>query len=390
MTIDTSIFGLRFGSNVSLQPSQDELRLFLGSRIKDDGRETHGGVLAMYSDVLERVQAFRRGHLTAAHTRLDREKMFYGALSHSLYYNPALKSAVEHYKYQLHALRSVGIRKHTAFINAAAQEIRLLGSSTKAGADKIVKLQEMVEERKKLVETLTSRRQELVRELGHIALYIGDNLFKVSNRCETSIAVLVDGSISRLKVDQLIEDVRMHRQEQLEYEQRDGLDTGQRPENVQQDIALLSREISDNFRDTAFALTQLFESIYDHTLKSAREVDALLVEYGGTKHKSYADEVDLFTRIGQVLDSLMVRGRFELKAAAIENETTRKDIFLEKRKEMLDHLYVLMQKDRRSWLRRTRERRRRSDDGSYSSPGQRSQSDRRAGHDRRKELSVSA
>jgi len=390
MTMDKSIFGLRFSSNVSLQPTQEELRMFLESTIKQGGRELHGNVLATYNDVLESVLSFRRGQLPHAPTRDEHEKMFYGVLSHSFFYNPALKSAVEQYKYQLHALRTIDFRKPRAFINAAEQAISLLDSRKETDAAKKVKMQDMVDERKKILETLNSSWPALVEELGHLSLYIRDNLFKIANRCETSIVVLVNSSIARMKENQVIEDIKIHFKEQLKYDLHDGLVTGQRLENAKKDVALLSKEISNNFRENIFALTQLYESIYDHTLKTAREIDTLMGENRRTKNTGFAEEMELFTRIEQVLDAFITRRRFELKEAETKSETTHKDIFLEKRKEMLDHLFELMQKDRRSWLRRSREMRRRSDDMPYQYPVRRSESDRRAENDRRKVLILSA
>jgi hypothetical protein len=389
MKMDNSIFGLRFGSNVSLQPTYVELRMFLASKKKEGGRELHGSVLAAYNEVLESVLSFRRGGLPDAPARDEHERMFYGALAHSLFYHPGLKSAVELFKYQLHALSAIDFRKPRAFINTAEQAISLLDPGKKADAATKAKMQDMVDERKKLLEALTGRRLALVDEVGYLALYIRDNLLRIANRCETSIVVLVESSIERMKENQLIEDIKLHFTEQLEDSLHDGLASGQRPGNAENDVALLSKEIASTFRENIFALAQLYESIYDHTLKTVREIDTLMGENRRTKDRSFAEEVELFTRIEQVLDTLVSRGRFELKSAETKSETTHKDIFLKKRSEMFDHLSELMQKDRRTWLRRSRETRRRADDIRYHNPERRSESDRRTVTDRRRALSLS-
>lgn len=390
MTMDKSIFGLRFGSNVSLQPTQEELRMFLESEKKEDGRKLHGSVLATYNEVLESVLSFRRGHLPDAPTRDEREKMFYGVLSHSFFFNLALKSAVEQYKYQLHELSRIDFRKHKAFIAAAGQEISLLDPGKKADAARKVKMQDIVDERKKVLETLTSRRPALAEELRHLALYIRDNLFKIANRCETSIVVLVESSIARMKEKQLIEDIKIQFEEQLDYGLHDDLVTGQRLENAENDFALLSKEIANSFRENTFALTQLYEAIYDHTLKTAREIDTLMGANRITGNRSFVEEVELFTRIEKVLDSLISGKGFGLNATETEIKTIHKDVFLKKRREMLDYLFELMQKDRRAWLRRSGEQRRSPDDRQYQNPSRRSGRDRRAGKDRRRVLSLSA
>jgi hypothetical protein len=390
MTMNQSIFGLRFGSNVSLQPTQEELRMFLETRKEEGGRELHGSVLATYNEVLDDVLSFRSGRLPDAPPRDEHEKLFYGALSHSFFFDQALKSAVEQYKYQLHVLSTIDLKKPRAFINAAEQEISLLNPGRKADAARMIKMQGLVDDRKKVLETINRRWPALVQEIGYLALYIRDNLFAVANRCETSIAVLVGISISRMKEKQLIEDVRVYLKEQFEYGLYDGIAAGQRFKNVQNDFALLSTELSNIFRESIFALTQLYESIYDHTLKAAREIDALMGERRKTMNRSIAGEAEFFTRIEKVLDALISGERFELKKVETKNETSHKDIFLEKRKEMLDHLFQLMQKDRRAWLRRSREQRRASDDRKYQNPSRRSGADRRAGKDRRRALSLSA
>ncbi len=391
MMMDKSIFGLRFGANVSLQPTHEDLRVFLESKKQVEGPELHGSVLAPYNKVLESVLWFRRGHLPEADAPAldEREKMFYGVLSHSFFFNLGLKSAVEQYKYQLHELGAIDVRKHRAFINAAEQEMGGLSSWKKADAVRKAKMQDMVDERKKLLETLTSRRPALVEEVRNLALYIRDNLFKIANRCETSIAVLVESSIARKKENQLIADAKIELEEQLEYGLHDGPAAGQR-RNAEDDLALLSEEIANNFRENTFALTQLYEAIYDHTLKTAREIDALMGENRRKGNAGFAEEVELFTRIEKVLDSLISGTRFELNATESKSKTIFKDVFLKKRREMFDYLFDLMQKDRRSWMRRSREQRRSSDDAQYQKPSRRSGRDRRTGTDRRRVLSLSA
>ncbi len=390
MRMDKSIFGLRFETNMSLQPTQEELWTFLESEKKEGGRELHGSVLARYDAILEDILLFRQGQLHGAPPRDEHDKMFYGALSHSFFFNPALKSAVEQYKYQLHVLSAIDFKKPRAFINAVEEAISLLNPGKKTDAARKVKIQDMADERKKLLETLNSRWPALAEELGHIALYIRDNLLKIANRCETSIVVLVDSYAARTKENQLIKDIKIHFKEQLMYDLHNGLVTRQRLENAEHDVALLSKEISSNFRENIFALAQLYESIFDHAMKTSREIDILMTKNRKKKNRSFAEDVELFTRIGQVLDALISGWRFELNVPEAKSETTHKDIFLEERKEMIDHLFELMQKDRRSWLRRSGEKRRISDDRQSHYPVQRNGSDRRAVKDRRRALSLSA
>lgn len=390
MKIDNPIFGLRFGSNTTLQPTHEELRLFLESRKKEGGRELHGGVLAAFAEVLEDVISFQRRQLHEARRQDVRERMFYGVLGHSLFFNPALKSAVEQYKYHLHALTTLDFKKPGAFINAVEEAMSRLNPKKKDDATKLVKFRAMAGERKKLLETLTLKRAELVEELSHIAMYIRDNLVKIENRCETSIVVLADSRISRKKETQLIEDIKIHFKEQLKNDLRDGLVTSRHLEIAKRDVDLLMKEILFVLRDNFYSLTRLFEAIYDHTRKIVHDIDILMEEYQRKKNRSFEEDVALFTWIEQVLVALISADRFDLKTTEMQTETTHKTILLEKRDEMLNHLFELLQKERRSWTRRSREyNRRRSDPPGHKDLKRRSGCDRRAGEDRRRFASAS-
>jgi thioredoxin-like negative regulator of GroEL len=187
----------------------------------------------------------------------------------------------------------------------------------------------------------------------------------------------------------VIEDVKSHFTGQPGDSLQDGR-AGRRPGNAENDVALLSKEISNTFREAIFALMQLYESIYDHALKTVREIDALMGENRKAKDRNFTEKMELFTRIEKALDSLVASGGFELKAAEARSETAHQGIFLQKRREIFDHLFALMQKDRRVWIRRSRETRRSADGARYRDPERRRESDRRAAPDRRRALCLYA
>ena len=58
MATDKSIFGLRFGSNPELNPSNEELQAFLKNTKKPGSREVHGNDLVRYSELLDGLAAF--------------------------------------------------------------------------------------------------------------------------------------------------------------------------------------------------------------------------------------------------------------------------------------------------------------------------------------------
>ena len=65
---DDSIFSLRFGSNVKLEPSGDELKFFLESR-KAESKEQQGDDLSPYWELLTAVANYKTG-LSQRHFRV--------------------------------------------------------------------------------------------------------------------------------------------------------------------------------------------------------------------------------------------------------------------------------------------------------------------------------
>jgi ferritin len=340
MTINKSIFGLRFLSHAEIYPSQEELRAFIESIKKNGGQEVHGNDLAKYRELLKEMQQDFQG------------KMFFGVLSHSRFVNPALKSAVEQYKYLLHELITLDFKKPKVFIR---------------------------------------RWAALAEELSNIALYIRDNLLKIEKLCEASIVILVDLQIEKKFESQLIEEIKTHFKEHLKDSIHHGPIANQYLETVKKDVDMLSKEISVILREDVYALQNMYESIYDHTKKIAREIETLMDKYKSRKGKNFEDDWRLLEQVEQVLVSLISEYHFEFTATEILTETAHEDILLEKRKEMLDRLFELLHKERRSRSnRRTGEDRRRSNDQNHKGTERRSGKDRRTKKNRRISFNLSS
>jgi hypothetical protein len=290
---------------------------------------------------------------------------------------------VEQFKYQLHALTTIEFKKPRAFIKSTEEAIRQLNPKKKADAVKIAKMRGMAEERTAMLETLNKLWADLVEELGHLAMYIRHNLVKIEDRCEAAIVVLVDSHIARKKESQLIEDVKAQFKEQLKNDLHYGLITKQHLETAKHDVLVLSGELSNLFKDDIYELTRLYEAIYDHLKKTVKEIDAVMAEVGRRKDKRLEEDVDLFAEIEKILVSLVSDYQFELKAAEVRSKTGYESILLEKRKEMIDHLFELLKKERRSWNRRSREDRRKQD-LKGKEPIRRSGVERRSSKERRK------
>jgi hypothetical protein len=110
-----------------------------------------------------------------------------------------------------------------------------------------------------------------------------------------------------------------------------------------------------------------------------------------TKNKSIDDDKELLTQLEQVLVSLISEYHFELTATEIRTETGREDILLEKRRELIDYLFDLLRKERRTRNnRRTGGDRRRANDQNRKEPERRRGTDRRSGKNRRRPLNLSS
>ncbi len=384
MTKNKSLFGLRFGSNAELCPTREELEIFLRSPKMEGVRESHGNDVAPYRELLESVKAFEQHERPYASPQAFEEHMFYGVLGHSRFFSPVLAAEVEQFKYHLHALKTLDFKKPMAFIKAAEDEMGRLNPKKSNDSDKLARLSSMIDERKSTLELLQRHRAALVKELIDIALYLRDNLLMIGKRCEAAIVILVDLQISRKMENHLIEDIKTHFKEQLRDSLRDGPVTRQYLETVKKDVAQLSKEMSSILREDVYALTRLYEAIYDHVRNTAREIETPMAKTERVKGKGIEDDRVLFAGLEKVLVSLISGYHFDLKPAIVRSETVHEEILLEKRRELLDQIFELLQKERRARLdRRSAEDRRKSTGLGHTGPERRSGKNRRSGEKRR-------
>jgi hypothetical protein len=380
MMRNQSIFGLRFEVSDEFSPTPEELRVFLESPKKEGRRELHGLDMARYNELLDDMLAFKLYQRQNAGPQDLWERMFYEVLSHSCFSNTALKSAVEQYKYYVHALTTLNFRKPTTFIKTAKEEIGRLNPKRRDDAAKLARLQNMVDERERTLEALLRRQATLAVELNYLARYIRDNLAEIAKLCEVSISVLRDPKTEGQEERRLIDDIKTYFKEQLKNALHQGAITKQDLETAKKDVAALSREVSALLREDSYALAQLYEAIRDHTKKSALEIDALLERIDGKKNKDFEDFNRFFALIEQVLVSLISDYHFELNVKPAHTETAHEHILLEKRKENLNHIFEVLQKERR--LRSPRRKvaeRRKPKDPNYKGPERRTGKDKRTG-----------
>jgi len=384
MTIDESIFGLRFGSNEELSPSLEEINTFLRSPKKEGGNVLHGSDLSAYGDLLNRVLFYKQHQLQNVGPPDFREKIFYSALGHSCFFAPSLKLAIEQYKYHLHTLASLDFRKPSGFIRAAEEEMSGLNADRKSDAAKLARLHSMVDERKQALETLKKSRATLAAELVAITRYIRDNLNKIVTLCEVSLAALAEVQSSNSEENRLIQDVKTHFKEVLKDALHHGPLTKEYLETVKNDVDTLSRELSGIIREDVNTITRLYKAIDDHIKKYSAGLNELLTKIAEQKEISFDEEKKLFSQIEQQLVSLVSDHQFPVKTAAHHTDTSYADILTDKRKEMLDYLVDLLHRERRTrHERRSGQERRKFADPDYADPDRRSGKDRRSSHHRR-------
>jgi hypothetical protein len=343
--METAIFGLRFKSHEALQPAIEDLRLFLESPRKDGKKETHGDDLADYLQHLARVEEFEKDRQRGMGRTDFHEKMLLGVLSHSQFFTASLKSAVEQYKYHYHTLMTIDLRKPLAFIKSAEEEIKRFNPKNKDDQAKRDRLQAMIDQRSKDLETLKKRWPLLGDELHHIAVYITDNLLKIRKLCESSITVLVGLQIGGEKTGQLIEDIKAHFKEQVRDYLQLGPVTKQYVESLQEDVAKLSKQLSQQVLEDTYAVTRVYEALHDHAQKIGGELDGLIRQVKAKQHKSIDEDRDLFGRIEQSLISLVSDHHLDTAMPKDARSGEKHDrLLIEKRKEMLDHLFDLLKK----------------------------------------------
>jgi len=339
MTADKTIFGLRFRSNEKLQPSIDGLRIFLDSPKKDEKGMLHGDDLAAYRDLLKAVESFEHGRQKGIS-----DWMLFTVLDHSHLVKPALKSAVEQYKYHIYNLSELDLKKPSAFIKSAEEEIARLNPKKKDEAARKERLLGMVEDRKRALDALKKLWLALAEELSHIIAYIRDNLAKIKKLSEESIVILVGDQISRRKEGDLIDDIKTQFKERLRESLHQGTITREQLEAAKEEVAGLSKRTADLMRADIYTLTELYETIHEYSGTASRELDRMMGEIETKKHASFDEDLDLYAQVEKTLVLLTGGCRFEITTTDIGTETEHDLIIVEKRKEMLDHLFDLLRK----------------------------------------------
>jgi hypothetical protein len=382
MTNKRPLFGLRFDSDVELNPTPAELRTFLATAVKPGTLTPQGSDLARYRQLLEELLAYEGDPDTASQG--VREKMFYAVIRRSQFANPGLELAVGQYKYHLHALQAIDLRKPAAFIRTAEAELAKLNPKKKDDAEKRARLLPMLMERKRELELLIGRPRALADELGRIARYVRDNLVGIENLCKASIAIFADPGVLQQEEKQMIDGLKDRFKERL----KDALHRGEISrtdlEIARKDVEVLEKETSSLVQEDLAAVSGLLMDVYDHAKEHAQEIDRLLTELSGAEDAGALDSGGPLVSLEGVLVSLLSGYRFELRASALHSRTAYTQLLKEIRKDLFSHIVDLLKQDRRArYDRRTKEDRRRRREPHVEFTERRSARDRRSGKSRR-------
>lgn len=343
MTIDKTIFGMPFLSDEKLQPAQEQLSAFLAARSRKMSAVQKADDLKIFRALLERIDAFERKKLPETEQNDIQKQLFYGALHYSQFADHTLLSAVELFHYQKQAMAALDFSTPTDFIESAQATISKLSKKKLDDVTRMLRLQEMISERKKIIDRLTLSWEALAAELRRIALYLTDNLAKIEERCELSIIRLSDLGVTSQKESRIVEDIKTYFKEKLKHALHAGSITPQDMQNSLKEANQITDELSIALREDINTLTGLYEALHDHLKQTIQAIEALLEELDRKKGKSPQDRDPHFTRLEQVLDSLLSIHRLEQESTGIHTETAHEKLITLKRKEMLDYLFELVQ-----------------------------------------------
>lgn len=338
-----TIFGLRFSANESIQPTNEELRLFLEGPRADGKSGCHRDDLAAFDGLLQRIEAFEQKHGHVVEQPGWQERKLLGVLAHSRFFRPSFRAAVEQFKYQVHALENIDLRKPTTFIRSAEEEIAKL--NPKKDEAKMARLKELVEQRNRDLDGLRKRWPLLVKELCDISLYIKDGLAKIAALCEAAITTLVSLQVKGQKKDELVEDLKRHYRDRVRDDLQVGPVTKEYLAQLQGEVAELSQQLSSGVLQDFYSMTELYEQIHDHVKQNGERIEKLISRIAAGKRQDLEADKRLIRELNGVIAGLVSQLPFQNGGSgAAEPAEQQEKILFEKRREMVDHVFDVLKK----------------------------------------------
>ena len=385
MTLLDPIFPFRTSTLEENRPTQDQLATFLKTATKENSRDLHVSDLAKYSRLLKDIELFEQRRATRNPLPDLGDLLFYGVMSRSCFASQALLSAIVEFKYHLESLNSPDFTNPVTFIHSAEREKSRLNPKKIADVLRLKRLQEMIEDRKKVIAGLRKRWTAPATELRQIATYVKDNLAAVEKLCEAAVVILAEIDITRQKERQLVGELKTYFKDRLKEARRRGTVTIEDLDTAREEGEMLSLELSILIREDIDALTALYEDLHSHVKKIGIDLAFLLAELNGKKGSSITASTDIFRQIEQTLVALISSYRFDLQPRGTHTDTEHDAIIQDKRWDMLTYLFEEVRKERRAEPeRRILTDRRKAADPSYTGPERRSNQERRTGKSRRR------
>ncbi len=368
----------------------NEIPTFLKS-LDGEGGTVRPDDLEAYRQLFKNAEAFHVLPQPDSATDDVQQQMFYHVLGHTKFLNRDLLSVVEHYKQNLHVLTSLDFVSPMTSLRSAEKEIDTMSTGRVDHAARLAHLQEMIAAQKQRLSELKKHWLFLTSELRRLSLMMNDHLSTMGKKCDASIAILADCEVAKNRERLKIEDIKKHYRTQLKYNMYGSRVTWRDLENAKMEFDLLSREISILGKEEITSLAQLYASIRSRIKTTKNEIDALLTEIENKKNESVKENKDLFKRLGRVLVSFLSDRRFGLKTPESRNAAADETIIRTARKELLDYLFDVVQKERRARNeRRSLTDRRKNQNVKYKGVERRSGTDRRTTNRRKIDLSGSS
>jgi hypothetical protein len=379
----SDIFTCREGPDASMRPSREELAAFL-ERMKKQGAlvplVTAMGKLRL---MLIDMEAFEERRKLEPWQQDHRERMVFGVLRHSRFVCDELLNAVAEFQYQLRILASLDFGGPEEFITSAEQTLKKLKKSRIDHVARMVRLKEMVAERRAVLAGLEERQTALINELRNIASYVRENLIRMETLCRKAVVILVEIGLKRTMENEQIEAIKNHfyrelRQSSVREVTADDLERAKRVADR------LAQKLSDLVRDDVYSLSRLYETVHDIAKNMADELTELLREVDRARSSEEQGVVEPFQKIGQALALLVIGFPDELRPKKADIGLTRNALLMDKRREMVEYLFEQTGLERRARPdRRTAADRRKAKDPAYSGPERRTGRNRRTSPGRR-------
>lgn len=364
-------------------PLPQELNDFLENTVMDAVGEPHITDLLTYRRLLSQMETFLSRKQPAADPGDIDARIVFGVHRHARFLNRELLLAASQYKYHLHAMAGLDFAAPAEFIAAAEEKRKRLRKTKLSDVERLMRLDEMVRERQKMLENLKKRWDQLAAEMLDIAGYIHENLVRMERLCKRSIGLLAAEEVGGSKGPELEDGIKTYFKERLKAALAVRKVTSADVEQVKRDVAELSKELAAIIRDDLFRMADVYEVLFGHISRVAADIGAAIKDLGTADVGSREGHLLRFRRIERMLVSLLSGYPREIEPAKVPPPASSHAIVAKKRQEMHDYLFGEMHRERREKRdRRERPDRRKRQDPSYAGPERRSR-DRREGKSRR-------